>query len=56
MGSLDYLRTIEAVPDLKNPDFIQLTERGGNYVLNVDKEKAEGGNHNFGIDIQYEDG
>ena len=51
MGSLVYLKVVEAVPDLKNPEFIYMTEKGGNYVLNVDKEKADGGTYTFGIDV-----
>ena len=33
-----------------------MIDKDGNYVLNVDKEKAEGGTYSFGIDIQHEDG
>ena len=56
MGSLTYLTAVEAVPDRKNPEYIYMEEKGGNYILHVDKEKAEGGSYIFGIDIQNEDG
>lgn len=51
MGSLVYLTAVEAVPDRRNPEFIYMTEKGGNYELNVDKDKAEGGIYTFGIDV-----
>ena len=53
---MDYLTAVEAVPDLKNPEFIYMTEKEEKYILNLDKDKAEEGSYNFGIDIQYEDG
>ena len=56
MGSLSYLTVVEAVPDLNNPEFIYMTQKGESYVLEVDREKADAGTYNFGIDIQYENG
>ena len=56
LGGLSYLTQIEAVPDQKNPEFMYIVEKGGEYVLYVDKEKAEGGTFTFGVDILYEDG
>ena len=56
MGSLNYLTVVEAVPDLKNPDFIFMTLKDGNFVLEVDKEIAKAGTYNFGIDILHVDG